>query len=200
MRNVSERFFTATEFRPTAFLTSVLSYEAPPLYHIINGSRNVQIDPLDALTAGAEMLIEVNQTNFQILRIDSLQSLRPKEPNGESSRQMQALSLPVFSQDTCKYAMRYNREVFDTMFCTFTRIGEGTCHGDSGGPLVKGDKLAGLVSWGLPCAVGFPDVHTRISPYVEWIQKLLKKNEYKKKKRKPRRATRIRVSVLVNNK
>lgn len=41
--------------------------------------------------------------------------------------------------------------------------------GDSGSPIIKDDKLVGLVSWGIPCARGFPDVHTRIPPFVEWI-------------------------------
>ncbi|XP_059058621.1 chymotrypsin-2-like [Achroia grisella] len=93
-----------------------------------------------------------------------------QEPNGESSRQMYAINLPVFSQETCRFAMRYSKEVVDSMFCTFTQIGQGTCHGDSGGPIIKDNKLVGLVSWGIPCAVGFPDVHTRISHFTEWIK------------------------------
>lgn len=48
--------------------------------------------------------------------------------------------------------------------------------GDSGSPLIKGDELVGVVSWGIPCAVGFPDVHTRIAPYIEWIQKYIRQS------------------------
>nr|AFK64822.1 trypsin-like proteinase [Chilo suppressalis] len=96
-----------------------------------------------------------------------------EKPNGESSRIMHLLILPVFLLEICRFAMRYNREVFDSMFCTFTRIGEGTCHGDSGGPVVINNQLAGLVSWGIPCAMGFPDVHTRIKPYLNWINKYI---------------------------
>ncbi|CAH0723664.1 unnamed protein product, partial [Brenthis ino] len=95
------------------------------------------------------------------------------EPHGDSARRMQALNLTVFSQETCIYAMRYTRKVYDSMFCTFTRIGQGTCHGDSGGPLTIGNKLVGVISWGIPCGVGFPDVHTRISPYIQWIRSII---------------------------
>ncbi|CAG5046484.1 unnamed protein product [Parnassius apollo] len=98
-----------------------------------------------------------------------------QEAHGISSRHMYALNLTVFCQETCSYAMRYSREVTNTMFCTFTRIGQGTCHGDSGGPLIQGNTIVGLVSWGIPCAVGFPDVHTRIYPYVHWIRAKIQK-------------------------
>ncbi|KAG7309588.1 hypothetical protein JYU34_004052 [Plutella xylostella] len=91
------------------------------------------------------------------------------EPHGDSSSILYMLNMQVFSQSTCKYAMRYTKEVADTMFCTFQEKGSGTCHGDSGGPILKDNQLAGLISWGIPCAVGFPDVHTRINHYIPWI-------------------------------
>ncbi|XP_050665542.1 chymotrypsin-1-like [Leptidea sinapis] len=96
-----------------------------------------------------------------------------EKPHGTSTRQMQALNSFVFNQETCRYAMRNSRKVYDSMFCTFTKIGQGTCHGDSGSPLVRGNKLVGIVSWGMPCAIGFPDVHTRISTYVRWIRTMI---------------------------
>lgn len=43
------------------------------------------------------------------------------------------------------------------------------CYGDSGGPLVANGKLIGIVSRGKPCAQGVPDVFTRISAHVDWI-------------------------------
>ncbi|CAD0200432.1 unnamed protein product [Chrysodeixis includens] len=98
------------------------------------------------------------------------------EPNGLSSRKMYVLDLPVFSQKICEFAMRYTREITREMFCTFTKYGEGSCHGDSGSPLIKGDELVGVASWGIPCAVGFPDVHTRIAPYIRWIKSYTKQN------------------------
>lgn len=34
-----------------------------------------------------------------------------------------------------------------------------------------GNTTVGIVSWGEPCGVGYPDVFTRVSSYVDWIQK-----------------------------
>lgn len=63
------------------------------------------------------------------------------------------------------------------------------CFGDGGTPLViglsflhftlrhflkhysifSGNTLIGVNSWGLPCATGSPDVHTRIGSFRFWI-------------------------------
>ncbi|KAF5275127.1 hypothetical protein FQA39_LY18685 [Lamprigera yunnana] len=56
----------------------------------------------------------------------------------------------------------------DTMLCTLD-IGQGNCHGDNGNPLVSNNVLIGLVSWGIPCAVGKPDVLTNIVSFSSWI-------------------------------
>ncbi|KAL4715753.1 hypothetical protein ACJJTC_006332 [Scirpophaga incertulas] len=49
--------------------------------------------------------------------------------------------------------------------------GHGTCRGDSGGPLFRMDtrEQIGVVSWGLPCALGAPDMFTRLSSYRDWL-------------------------------
>lgn len=60
--------------------------------------------------------------------------------------------------------------VFNTTICAYTGVQErGMCHGDSGGPLVSGEELIGLVSWGVPCALGYPDVFTRTASFQPWI-------------------------------
>lgn len=51
--------------------------------------------------------------------------------------------------------------------------------GDSGGPLVADygvPVLIGVISWGVPCSVGYPDVYTRISAYQSWIDSVLTSN------------------------
>lgn len=45
--------------------------------------------------------------------------------------------------------------------------------GDGGSPLVlkENRQQIGIVSWGIICAKGVPDVYTRISAFKSWIQK-----------------------------
>lgn len=59
--------------------------------------------------------------------------------------------------------------VVDSQVCTFNRIGQGACNGDSGGPLVFNGYQIGIVSWGIPCAKGKPDVFTNVYAFKDWI-------------------------------
>lgn len=46
--------------------------------------------------------------------------------------------------------------------------------GDSGGPLVSADGTQiGIVSFGVPCAIGAPDVFTRVYAHVDWITEVI---------------------------
>ncbi|KAL6447949.1 hypothetical protein ACFW04_000185 [Cataglyphis niger] len=54
--------------------------------------------------------------------------------------------------------------------------GWGTTNGDSGGPLVADNEQIGVVSWGIPCARGRPDVFTRVSSYMNWIKQHLEED------------------------
>lgn len=64
---------------------------------------------------------------FNVALLGDILTITCWQVHGESSSQMHILTIPVFSQATCVFAMRYTREVTDDMFCTYTRIGEGTC-------------------------------------------------------------------------
>lgn len=65
--------------------------------------------------------------------------------------------------------MQNSLRVNDNKMCVFTRSAEGTCWGDEGGALVIGGQLVGVLSWGVPCAVGHPDVFERITASRLWI-------------------------------
>lgn len=69
----------------------------------------------------------------------------------------------------------FSQFVRETSLCTVNKDGVGACHGDSGGPLVDVTNpdtkvLAGVVSWGVPCAKGYPDVYTRVYSFLDWIK------------------------------
>lgn len=59
--------------------------------------------------------------------------------------------------------------VFDSTVCTLSPSGQGLCMGDSGGPLTQGGLVHGIVSWGIPCGLGMPDVFARVSSFAGWI-------------------------------
>ncbi|KAF3422769.1 hypothetical protein E2986_05890, partial [Frieseomelitta varia] len=85
---------------------------------------------------------------------------------GNPPNNLQYINLVIETQAKCKQA--HNR-VQSSHICTFTKVGEGACHGDSGGPLVVNNVQVGIVSFGQPCAVGKPDVYTRVSSFTSWI-------------------------------
>ncbi|CAK9804052.1 unnamed protein product [Anthophora quadrimaculata] len=85
---------------------------------------------------------------------------------GNTPNNLQFIDLVIETQAKCKQA---HWRVKASHICTYTKVGEGACHGDSGGPLVVGNLQVGIVSFGQPCAVGKPDVYTRVSSFVSWI-------------------------------
>ncbi|XP_018311844.1 chymotrypsin-1-like, partial [Mycetomoellerius zeteki] len=81
---------------------------------------------------------------------------------------LQEIELNVYDLAKCQ---QRQRRVQSSHICTLTRTGEGACHGDSGGPLVSNGVQIGIVSFGTPCARGYPDVFTRVTSFTKWIQK-----------------------------
>lgn len=82
---------------------------------------------------------------------------------------LQTVILETISLSECQAA--YEKPIKETQICTSTYHGFGACNGDSGGPLASEGKLIGIVSWGSPCARGRPDVFTKVSAYVDWINR-----------------------------
>ncbi|XP_028029741.1 chymotrypsin-2-like [Bombyx mandarina] len=89
---------------------------------------------------------------------------------------LQMLNLTSLSVELCQDIFVGINPVFSTQICAMTKVGEGACHGDSGGPLVEGNTVVGVVSWGMPCARGYPDVYSRVFAFKDWILEKMEQN------------------------
>lgn len=93
-------------------------------------------------------------------------------PNGQNPRDLQFINLRKISIAQCNAAhANIGMSVDERQICTLNGAGQGSCQGDSGGPLVYNGQLSGIVSWGQPCAIGTPDVFTKVSAYIDWISR-----------------------------
>ncbi|KAB0792844.1 hypothetical protein PPYR_14803 [Photinus pyralis] len=88
---------------------------------------------------------------------------------GSLPNNLQHIGLKTITSEDCAKLLNHS-SVDRTHICTLTKSGEGACHGDSGGPLVA-NKQIGIVSFGRPCAKGYPDAFTRVSAFTDWIEK-----------------------------
>lgn len=102
---------------------------------------------------------------------------------------LQQMAVPIVSAEDClkRFPILYDKE---TEICAGDASGgPGVCGGDSGGPLqcqLEDGKwyLIGIVSYGKPCAQGFPDVYARVSRLVDWVHQTIKENKTKLEKLK----------------
>lgn len=99
--------------------------------------------------------------------------------NGATSDVLQEASFPVMSNEEC--VKSHGLPIPPSLICTGSMSADkGACNGDSGGPLMLLDKnnrwkVIGIVSWGRRgCNPEFPTVYTRVSHFLEWINKHVK--------------------------
>lgn len=96
---------------------------------------------------------------------------------GSISNVLNAVQVPIVSYEECRLA--YGSRVNKDHVCAGERQGgKDSCQGDSGGPLVRQingrTELVGIVSFGYGCAqAGSPGVYTKVSSYIDWIQRHL---------------------------
>ncbi|MGW7043929.1 trypsin-like serine protease [Streptomyces avermitilis] len=96
----------------------------------------------------------------------------------ELSSKLRKADLPIVDDTTCNSAMQSvlgeDDFVEGSMFCAGTPAGgtdattKSPCNGDSGGPVIYGNKIIGIVSWGVAGCTGkgaYP-VFTKVSSYT----------------------------------
>lgn len=87
---------------------------------------------------------------------------------------LQYLKQITMTNEECRrrHEKQTNFRFYKGTLCAFAREGQSTCFSDSGGPLTTNGQLIGMVSWGIPCALGFPDGYLRVSAFLNWIREV----------------------------
>lgn len=83
--------------------------------------------------------------------------------------QLRALTVGTISNADCKNRLTAVTGLPSKTICTFSQASAGNCEGDAGGPLIASTKIIGIVSWGIACTTGYPDVYTSVYEYRSWI-------------------------------
>ncbi|TMW49977.1 hypothetical protein DOY81_004936 [Sarcophaga bullata] len=92
---------------------------------------------------------------------------------GPSPTLLKKATLKYMPYKKCREALNNDPDLDVGHLCTFIGEGQGACHGDSGGPLVSNGVLVGVVNWGYPCAIGYPDANASPLYYKNWIRLIM---------------------------
>ncbi|CAG4926767.1 unnamed protein product [Colias eurytheme] len=143
------------DFNRTTFANDIALLEVDEM------SFNAKVAPIDLTdknTPGYTKCILTGWGNIQ----SGTNNNRPDD--------LRMLTTYTIEVDTCQLRLEdFSTPVTDKQICTTSRGYSGACQGDSGGPLVLNKKLVGVVSWGVGCARGYPDVYARVFSYRDWI-------------------------------
>ncbi|XP_050075425.1 chymotrypsin-1-like [Anopheles maculipalpis] len=103
----------------------------------------------------------------------------------EPANKLQTLNVRHIALDRCRAIFSTPNTtdssiINDSDLCTVgLKKHQGTCAGDSGSPVIWKGEQVGIVSRGIRighCALGFPDIQTRVPFYHDWIQKTIADN------------------------
>ncbi|KAB0790923.1 hypothetical protein PPYR_02723 [Photinus pyralis] len=90
-------------------------------------------------------------------------------PSQQLPSYLQQISLTAITLRQCVAALP-GMPVTQGNLCTYKTYGQGACQGDSGGPLIANGEQVGVVSWGIPCAKGNPDIFSSVAYFRNWIR------------------------------
>lgn len=96
-------------------------------------------------------------------------------PASPTSRELLYYNASIVDTEKCREDLQGEIVVNEGEMCAFSRKDQGTCGGDSGGPLLDAETrsvLYGVVSRGVKCATGVPDVFVNVYAYVDWINSI----------------------------
>ncbi|XP_017783264.1 PREDICTED: venom protease-like [Nicrophorus vespilloides] len=123
--------------------------------------------------------VEKNSTNGQVL---TATGWGRTQFGGDTSDHLQKIEIFETKNSDCTLKYKYDPKltlgvVDDWQICA-SAPGKDTCQGDSGGPLQKKSTfhhtIYGVTSFGKACGLAnFPGVYTRISYYIDWIEKIV---------------------------
>lgn len=88
------------------------------------------------------------------------------------SEHLRYLDSTIMNPTDCINQM-YPALVLGNEICCQVDSESGACNGDSGGPLIDNGTQIGIVSWGIECAQGFPDVYANVCDHLEWINNII---------------------------
>ncbi|KAM7017911.1 tissue-type plasminogen activator isoform 3-T3 [Tautogolabrus adspersus] len=107
---------------------------------------------------------------------------KDSEFSAEYSERVKRGYVRLWPKERCIPEVLSGRTITSNMLCAGdTRNRDDACKGDSGGPLVcrNNDKmtLMGVISWGDGCGQrDKPGVYTRVTNYIDWINRKIKAN------------------------
>ncbi|KAG5670672.1 hypothetical protein PVAND_000920 [Polypedilum vanderplanki] len=93
-------------------------------------------------------------------------------PGGINHNFLLTLQTSTLSNADCqsRHTSQNAALIRDDTICTNNLVGEGFCNRAFGSPLVSDSKLIAIASWNVPCALGYPDVYSRIFTSLDWIR------------------------------
>ncbi|KAF0709741.1 Aste57867_5777 [Aphanomyces stellatus] len=108
---------------------------------------------------------------------------------GNQSPVLKQNDFTALANADCQNRLRVNVQGLTTWVATATHlcaggvVGQSSCEGDSGGPLVRmnvdgSSSLVGIVSFGIACAHGLPDIYGRVEGIANFIDQTSSGHEW----------------------